>query len=123
MNRAAVERIAARLGPLPEIKFETKPRSLAQRIARHVDIHADGSCWIWQGAHDTAGYGRIRHNGRLLLVHRVVYQLLVGPIRAGLQIDHLCRVPACCNPAHLEAVTPRENVRRGVAARRKASAA
>jgi hypothetical protein len=45
-------------------------------------------------------------------VHRVAYELAKGPIPAGMQIDHLCRVLTCCNPAHLEAVTPRTNVRR-----------
>jgi hypothetical protein len=46
-----------------------------------------------------------------------VYELLVGPIPAGLVIDHLCRVPSCMNPAHLEPVTNAENIRRGYAAR------
>jgi len=47
-----------------------------------------------------------------MTAHRAVYQLLVGPIPLGLQIDHLCRNRVCVNPAHLEAVTQRENIRR-----------
>jgi hypothetical protein len=43
-----------------------------------------------------------------------MYEALKGPIPEGMQIDHLCRVPACCNPEHLEAVTPKENTRRGL---------
>jgi hypothetical protein len=43
----------------------------------------------------------------------VAYELFVGPIPEGLELDHLCRNPSCVNPAHLEAVTHRENVRRG----------
>jgi hypothetical protein len=43
-----------------------------------------------------------------------MYQLLVGPIPEGLQLDHLCRNKVCCNPDHLEAVTPKENVHRGL---------
>jgi hypothetical protein len=46
-----------------------------------------------------------------------MYELVVGPIPDGLEIDHLCRVPSCCNPEHLEAVTHAENMRRGAAAR------
>jgi hypothetical protein len=38
--------------------------------------------------------------------------LLIGPIPDGLQLDHLCRNKACCNPMHLEPVTARENQRR-----------
>lgn len=132
-RRAAVERIAARLGPFPiaPVKefahvgpmvlstFDGKPGpasrrlSLAQRVARYIDYRAEG-CWEWRGARDVTGYGRVRFGGRLLLVHRAVYELVVGAIPAGLQIDHLCRNRSCCNPDHLEPVTRRENILRGV---------
>ena len=46
-------------------------------------------------------------------VERVAYEMVVGPIPDGLQIDHLCRVRNCVNPDHLEPVTPRENTMRG----------
>ncbi len=49
------------------------------------------------------------------MVHRVTYETFVGPIPEGLEIDHLCRNRLCCNPVHLEAVTRKENVRRGLA--------
>lgn len=51
---------------------------------------------------------------RTAKVHRVVYEALVGPIPDGMVIDHLCRQPSCVNPAHLEPVTRRENVLRGL---------
>lgn len=47
------------------------------------------------------------------MAHRVAYELVVGPIPDGLQLDHLCKVRKCVNPAHLEAVTCGENIRRG----------
>lgn len=75
-------------------------------------IIRDG-CWLWTGARNAKGYGSISNgNGSSDLVHRVSYSRLIGPIPNGLQIDHLCMVPACCNPAHLEAVTGAENIRR-----------
>ena len=63
----------------------------------------------------TKGYGAIGAGGRgrPLYAHRVAYELMIGPIPAGYDIDHLCREPRCCNPAHLEAVPHRENILRG----------
>lgn len=51
-------------------------------------------------------------DGQTEYAHRVAYRLYVGPIPEGQEIDHLCRVRWCCNPAHLEAVTHKENLRR-----------
>lgn len=72
-----------------------------------------GGCWIWNGARTSDGYGRVRSNRRHLRTHRVAYLHLVGHVPEGLVIDHLCRERLCCNPEHLEAVTPEENYRRG----------
>lgn len=52
-------------------------------------------------------------DGERKVVHRIAYELLVGPIPDGLQLDHLCRVRNCVNPDHLEPVTGQENMRRG----------
>ena len=84
------------------------------RINQSVEID-DNGCWIWQGRIDPSGYGQMstRHSPtRTPLAHRISYEVFVGLIPPGLQIDHLCRVTACVNPDHLEPVTPRENVRR-----------
>lgn len=63
---------------------------------------------------DSNGYTRIRRNGQRYLAHRWFYQLVNGPIAKGLVIDHLCRNRACVKPSHLEPVSQRENVLRGV---------
>lgn len=80
----------------------------------HVEYTAD--CWNWKRSKDNHGYGRIGVHNKVLLAHRVVYELLVGPIPDGLELDHLCRNPSCVNPDHLEPVMHVENVRRGDAA-------
>lgn len=75
-----------------------------------------GPCWLWTaGARN--GYGKISRtiNGEFhnYDAHRVSYESLRGRIPAGMQLDHLCRVPACVNPDHLEPVPQPENIYRG----------
>lgn len=74
-------------------------------------------CWTHTGYVMPNGYGQVRVAGKTMLVHRAAYEILVGPIPAGLDLDHLCRNRACYNPDHLEPVTRKENLRRGFAAR------
>jgi hypothetical protein len=71
----------------------------------------DGNHWIYPTTSKT-GYTAFWLWGTRWSGHRASYTLLVGPIPDGLEIDHLCRVRSCVNPAHLEPVTPDENQRR-----------
>lgn len=71
-----------------------------------------GPCWLWTSTITGAGYGLIGVDGKRRYAHRISYELLVGPIPQGLELDHLCRTTACVNPDHLEPVTHRENIRR-----------
>ena len=73
-------------------------------------------CWTWTGAHTSEGYGHMSIRQAEFLAHRLVYELCAGPIAPGMVLDHLCRNPGCCNPTHLEQVTQRENILRGVGA-------
>lgn len=75
-------------------------------------VDSDG-CWIWQGRLSRLGYGQVWADGRNREAHIVVYELLVGPVPVGLELDHLCRKRACVRPDHLEPVTHRENTLRG----------
>lgn len=87
--------------------------AVISRFWRKVDRGVPGGCWLWTDKGNGYGYGRLRVDGRNILAHRFSYELHVGPIPPGLELDHLCRVRACVRPDHLEAVTHAENVRRG----------
>lgn len=93
--------------------------SLEDRFWAKVDRRRWDECWLWLAS--VAGapgkqYGKMRRGPASkgwVSAHRLSYELANGPIPQGLVIDHLCRNKLCVNPAHLEAVTMRENTIRG----------
>ncbi len=93
----------------------TRFKTLEQRIWEKISPEPNSGCWLWTGSSDALGYGQIYRDGRLTNAHRVTYELYIGNIPDGLVIDHLCRIPCCVNPDHLEPVTQKVNVRRGLA--------
>ena len=83
-----------------------------ERLLAKLNKVSDDGCWLWTGTRNDGGYGRIRaDDGKSWLVHRWMYVHHVGEIPNGFVIDHLCHVRHCCNPAHLRAVSQRENAR------------
>lgn len=95
-------------------------RPTIESLQGRCDIDPTTGCWRWRSPLTAAGYGQIGVKWKKYYVHRLAYELAVGPIPEGYEIDHLCRVRACMNPEHLEAVTPYENNMRSdsLAARR-----
>lgn len=97
--------------------------TLPARIRAKVSVGDTDQCWPWIAAVGANGYGHVRWDGSTQEAHRVVYELLVGPIPDGATIDHTChngsgcsgRCPhrRCCNPAHLAPVSRGANVLAG----------
>jgi HNH endonuclease len=90
---------------------------IRRRLLRSSHSDENG-CWLWTGAVDKDGYGKMvladpdwAHR-RHVRAHRIAYETFVGPIPEGLEIDHLCAQPGCINPVHLEPVTTYNNVLR-----------
>lgn len=86
-----------------------------REIARTSDPDA---CWDWPGF-CVDGYGKAGANidargHRVWFAHRAAYTVLIGPVPAELELDHLCRNRRCMNPRHMEPVTPRENALRSL---------
>jgi len=84
----------------------------AEQLFERTMPEPNSGCWLWAIAFNRGGYGRATQHGRAASAHRAVYEAFVGPIPPGLQIDHLCRNRLCVNPAHLEPVSAKENIRR-----------
>ena len=92
---------------------EHSPDEVTTRFWAKVTRGGVDECWLWTGAINHGGYGRFRgRDGRAVLAHRFAYEAVIGQIPDGLHIDHLCRVRACVNPSHLEAVTQTVNNKR-----------
>lgn len=76
-------------------------------------VKKTNNCWEWTASTAGGGYGHFNYKKKQYTAHRTAYELLVGEIPKGLQIDHLCRNKKCVNPQHLEPVTPSQNICRG----------
>jgi hypothetical protein len=93
-----------------ELPYRPSPE---ERFWLKVDRRGEDDCWEWLAAKGEMGHGRFWTGSRPGVAHRFSYELLVGPIPDGLELDHLCRNPRCVNPKHLEPVTHVENIHRG----------
>lgn len=76
-----------------------------------VSIKSLDSCWEFQGAKLEKGYGRVSIGNKVDSIHRLSYQLFIGPIPKGFQVCHRCDNPKCINPFHLFTGSNTDNMR------------
>jgi hypothetical protein len=91
-------------------------KPVAERIQKFIIPEPNSGCHLWLGSMNEFGYGKIGRGGKYggaTKAHLVCYEIANGPVPKGMELDHLCRNPACVNPDHLEPVTRRENILRG----------
>lgn len=90
-----------------------------ERFWKYVTPEPNSGCWLWSAFVDSSGYGAFSvgldwqatdKKSRIHKAHRVSYEINVGPIPEGLQLDHICRVRSCVNPDHLRPVTAQQNI-------------
>lgn len=90
------------------------PPEVVEAFWSKVDIQDRSECWHWAGILNQ-GYGVFWMPGRKRIrAHRLAFELVRGELPGGLVTDHLCRNRKCVNPYHVELVTNKENVLRGV---------
>lgn len=90
--------------------------SLFEKTSRDpAFVYKGTECLLWDGKLNEGGYGVTgRNQTGTKLVHRVIFQIFNGPVPRHLDLDHLCRVRRCCSHFHLEPVTRRVNLLRGI---------
>lgn len=104
-------------------KAQQRPRVNGRFLAKPIDDYievADNGCWFWTGYRNRDGYGCMQRNGKTMLAHRHLYELLVRRLTQDEELDHLCQSPPCVNPKHMTPMNRVENmllisVRRGKA--------
>lgn len=92
-------------------KLPTTP-ARAEVFWTRVDKQPGDACWLWLGSGDRCGYGLFWTGATTTTAHRVAYELAIGPIPDGLNLDHKCKTPRCVRPDHLDPVTHVQNIRR-----------
>lgn len=100
-------RVGNKLTDPPDVKFW-----------RAVDVQPDG-CWNWLGGTTRFGHGSFGPRyGYKIRAHRYSWELVNGPIPAGLDCCHHCDNPRCVRPDHLFIGTRTDNMRDAAAKKR-----
>lgn len=97
---------------------------IMERVVQHEPRGAQAcGCWEWTGPDSGKpkplngarghSYPRIKIDGGTMATHKVMWELVNGPVPPRKQLDHVdCWTRMCVNPAHLEMVTHKRNQKR-----------
>ena len=92
-------------------EFNSLINKLPEHVQKRITTKDDG-CWTFDGDPSSNGYQRCWYFGRRHMAHRLIYEFFTGKDIRKYQLDHLCENRACCNPEHMDPVTPKVNSRR-----------
>jgi hypothetical protein len=84
------------------------------RVIKYIQVDPDTNCWNFTGYRRVGGYGLIGDHGRVVRVHKLVYERIRGAVPEGHELHHTCNNPPCCNPWHLEPLTRKEHATRQI---------
>lgn len=92
------------------IRNEKESILLPKNIQKRININEETECWEWTGSL-AQKYGQTTLNGKIVMAHRAVYELLIGPIKENYLLHHICFNESCVNPFHMKEMTTKEHAR------------
>lgn len=95
----------------PRTEFKKGDNVIPLDIRFWEKVNKTDSCWLWTGSKNNTGYGRVGVRGKLLLAHRVSFEMVNGKIKKGMNVLHKCDIPSCVNPNHLWLGSHKENMK------------